>query len=42
MQILYETVRAALLTGSETTFLPQAEQGSIKLLDHKSLSIIDK
>lgn len=30
------------LTGLETTFLPQAEQGSIKLLDHKSLSIIDK
>ncbi|CAF9940116.1 MAG: mRNA cleavage and polyadenylation factor subunit, partial [Alectoria fallacina] len=29
-------------TAEETTFLPQAEQGSIKLLDHKSLSIIDK
>lgn len=33
---------AARLTVSEITFLPQAEQGSIKLLDRKTFSIIDQ
>lgn len=34
-------VASSLADWLETAFLPQAEQGSIKLLDRKSLSIID-